>query len=164
MMTRAIALFGFEIEQTLIPLLSRLEITMPSFKFDIGEKEQVGSRFLSDVRDELQRALSVEKSHRKITQQEIATLLETSRAVINRQIMGLENIGIKRVAEILWAIGWEPHFEARPIPEGHNEIVPPAARAPITNDSDNQKDGASALDAPKKDEKKPTSAREAAYA
>jgi hypothetical protein len=137
---------------------------MPSFNFDIGEKERAGSRFLSDVRDELQRALATEKSHRKITQQEIAILLETSRAVINRQIMGLENIGIKRVAEILWAIGWEPHFEARPIPEGDNEITPPAAHAPVDIDSDNQRERASALDPPKKDKKKASSAREAAYA
>ncbi len=98
---------------------------MPSFKFDIGEKESVGLRFLSDVRDELQRALSVEKSERKITQQQIANLLGTSRAVINRQLMGLENIGIKRVGEILWAIGWEPLFQARKVPAGHNQFVIP---------------------------------------
>lgn len=85
---------------------------MPSFNFDIGEQDRVGSRFLSDVRDELQRALTTEKATRKITQQQIAEKLGTSRAVINRQITGLENIGIKRVAEILWAIGWEPHFAA----------------------------------------------------
>src|SRR5437879_5247775 len=104
---------------------------MTSFNFDIGEKERAGSRFLSDVRDELQRALATEKSERKITQQEIAKLLETSRAVINRQIVGHENIGLKRVAEILWAIGWEPHFEARKVPLGDNQIIRPAAQAPL---------------------------------
>jgi hypothetical protein len=98
---------------------------MPSFNFDIGEKERTGSRFLSDVRDALQNALATEKSQRKITQQQIANLLGTSRAVINRQLLGLENIGIKRVAEILWAIGWEPHFEARPIPRGVNQSSKP---------------------------------------
>jgi hypothetical protein len=106
---------------------------MTSFNFDIGERERVGSRFLSDVRDELQRALATEKSQRKITQQQIAASLETSRAVINRQIMGLENIGIKRVAEILWAIGWEPHFEARKIPFGDNHpqvLTPGSPRLP----------------------------------
>jgi HTH domain len=138
---------------------------MPSFNFDIGKKERAGSRFLSDVRDELQRALATEKSRRKITQQEIADLLETSRAVINRQIVGLENIGIKRAAEILWAIGWEPHFEARPIPEGENEFIRPTARAPREPDSDNRKVRASALDDKKKNEKdKAPSAADLAYA
>jgi HTH domain len=104
---------------------------MPSFSFDIGERERVGSRFLSDVRDELQRAVAEEKSQRKITQQQIAEKLETSRAVINRQLMGLENMGIKRAAEILWAIGWEPYFQARKIPAGQNHFVvaPPASTA-----------------------------------
>jgi DNA-binding IclR family transcriptional regulator len=108
---------------------------MPSFNFDIGESERVGSRFLSDVRDELQRALSIEKSERKITQQQIAEKLGTSRAVINRQLMGLENMGIKRVAEILWAIGWEPHFRARKIPAGENQnpAVEIRAAAPVVN-------------------------------
>jgi DNA-binding Lrp family transcriptional regulator len=96
---------------------------MPSFNFDIGEKERVGSRFLSDVRDELQRALASEKSERKITQQEIAEKLGTSRAVINRQIIGLENMGIRRVAEILWAIGWEPHFAAKKTSREQNDFI-----------------------------------------
>jgi hypothetical protein len=54
-----------------------------------------------------------------------------SRAVINRQLMGLENMGIKRVAEILWAIGWEPYFGARKIPAGENQY-PPVELAPRT--------------------------------
>jgi transcriptional regulator with XRE-family HTH domain len=109
---------------------------MPSFKFDIGEKERVGSRFLSDVRDVLQNALATEKSQRKITQQQIANLLGTSRAVVNRQLLGLENIGIKRVAEILWAIGWEPHFEARPILRGANESPRPQEQLLKREDND----------------------------
>lgn len=100
---------------------------MPSFSFDIGEQARAGARFLSDVRDELQRALTKEKSLRKITQQQIAEKLGTSRAVINRQLMGLENMGIRRVAEILWAIGWEPHFRARKIPVGQNLYYPEKA-------------------------------------
>lgn len=141
---------------------------MPSFNFDIGEKERAGSRFLSDVRDELQRALATEKSERKITQQDIANLLETSRAVINRQIVGHENIGIKRAAEILWAIGWEPHFEARRLPKGDNQIIRPAAQAPREDIEfkKNRKPRASALDEkrPADDELIPKSAAELAYA
>jgi hypothetical protein len=103
---------------------------MPSFNFDIGERERVGGRFLSDVRDELQRALAEEKAIRKITQQQIAEKLGTSRAVINRQLLGLENMGIKRAAEILWAIGWEPYFGARKIPAGENQYPAVEAAAP----------------------------------
>jgi len=102
---------------------------MPSFEFDIGEQSRTGSRFIAHVRDEIQRALFSEKSARKITQQQIAEKLGTSRAVINRQIMGLENMTLRRVAEILWALGWEPHFEVRRIPAGENQH--PAPQLPI---------------------------------
>ena len=94
---------------------------MPSFEFDIGEQSRIGSRFMSHVRDEIQRALFSEKERRKITQQQIAEKLGTSRAVINRQIMGLENMTLRRVAELLWAIGWEPNFEVSRIPDGENQ-------------------------------------------
>lgn len=103
---------------------------MPSFEFDIGEQARVGSRFIAHVRDEIQRALFAEKSSRKVTQQQIAERLGTSRAVINRQIMGLENMTLRRVAELLWAIGWEPHFEVRRIPAGQNQYVVPSLANP----------------------------------
>jgi hypothetical protein len=86
---------------------------MSSYEFDIGEKARSGSRFLNDVRDEIRRALSVEKGKRKLTQQMIAEKLGVHRSVVNRQIMGLENLTAKSIGELLWAIGWEPHFEAR---------------------------------------------------
>jgi hypothetical protein len=93
---------------------------MPSFEFDIGEQQRVGSRFIADVRDEIQRAVFSEKEAQKISQQQIATKIGTSRSVINRQIMGLENMTLSRVAEILWAIGWYPKFKAEKIPAGEN--------------------------------------------
>jgi hypothetical protein len=36
----------------------------------------------------------------------------------------MENLGARRIAELLWAIGWEPHFEARKIPHGDNYTPP----------------------------------------
>jgi hypothetical protein len=35
--------------------------------------------------------------------------------------MGLENMTLRRVAEILWAIGWEPYFGVRRIAAGQNQ-------------------------------------------
>jgi len=114
---------------------------MNSFELNIiDEKSRVGSEFMARVVNEIRRALVVEKATRKITQQAIAEKIGTSRAVINRQVQGLENLSARRIGEILWAIGWEPHFEARKIPRGENQyptvhIVPlnrlsaPAAQA-----------------------------------
>lgn len=90
---------------------------MSSYEFNIGAKARAGTRFLSDVRDEIHRAFSVEKGKRKITQLMIAERLGVNRSVVNRQIMGLENLTVKSIGELLWAIGWEPHFEARELDE-----------------------------------------------
>lgn len=83
---------------------------------DIDEKSDVGMTYMARVASEIRRALVEEKSHRKVTQQSIADKVGTSRAVINREIGGLENLTARRTAEILWALGWEPYFEARKVP------------------------------------------------
>jgi hypothetical protein len=95
---------------------------MNSFEFEIDEKSRVGSEFMARVINEIRRAVAAEKQSRKLTQQAIAEKVGTSRAVINRQIQGLENLTARRIGEILWAIGWEPHFEARKIPAGENYL------------------------------------------
>ena len=100
---------------------------MNSFMFDIGEKARKAARFIWHVRSELQRALIAEKATRKLTQQAIADQLGVNRSVINRQLMGEENLTLRSVAEIAWALGWEPVFELRkpPVSEGSNQVRQP---------------------------------------
>ena len=86
---------------------------MNLFVFDIGEKKRLISRFIGSVRAELQKALLFEKASRKLTQQQMAEAIGTNRSVINREIMGLDNLSIRRIAELAWALGWEPYFELR---------------------------------------------------
>ena len=85
---------------------------MNSYVYDIGDKERAGSRFISHVRREVQGAFLHEKKSRKLTQQQIATRLGVNRSVVNRQLGGLENMTLRSVAELLWAMGWEPDFAA----------------------------------------------------
>ena len=96
---------------------------MTSFELDLlDEKSRVGAEFMASVINEIRRAAAIEKASRKITQQAIANKIGTTRPVINRQMQGLENLSGRRIAEILWALGWEPHFEARKIPTGENQF------------------------------------------
>jgi hypothetical protein len=88
---------------------------------EIDEKSLVGSRFMAQVANEIRRVASIEKAVRKITQQAIADKIGTSRAVVNREMQGLENLGARRIAELLWALGWEPVFGVRKIPAGENQ-------------------------------------------
>lgn len=98
---------------------------MHSYEYKVDEKSRAGSRFISRIKEELQRALITEKAGRKLTQQEIAGILGVNRSVVNRRFMGLENMTARSIGETLWAIGWEPHFEARKVEqnEGNNEFV-----------------------------------------
>jgi hypothetical protein len=95
---------------------------MISYEYAIDEKSLVGSRFISEVNDELKRALATEKAERKVTQQSIADKLDIDRAVVNRRFMGLDNLTARTIAETLWAIGWEAHFVAKKMDGDGNEI------------------------------------------
>lgn len=97
---------------------------MPSYEFKIDEKSRAGSRFITRVKEEIQKAVFAEKAAQKLTQQAIAGKLGVNRSVVNRQVMGLENMTIRSVAELLWAIGWEPYFESRRAAQkaGQNEF------------------------------------------
>jgi len=99
-------------------------MTFVELEFD--EKSHVGAMYAADVAREIRRAFIAEKAERKITQQAVAEKIGTSRAVVNREIMGTENLTARRQAELLWAIGWEPHFQARKIAPkaGQNDNAP----------------------------------------
>ena len=103
---------------------------MPSYEYRIDERSRAGSRFITSVNNELRHALVIEKSERKLTQQAIADKLGVNRSVINRRFMGLENMTARSIGELLWAIGWEPHFEARQIElnYGDNEFIEPVVK------------------------------------
>lgn len=108
---------------------------MPSFEYQIDERERAGARFISRVNDELRRALAIEKSERKLTQQAIADELGVHRSAINRKFMGLENLTARSIGELLWVIGWEPFFEARRIEQddGENEYVKPLSVSVVSS-------------------------------
>ena len=98
---------------------------MPLYEYKIDERSRAGSRFITSVNNELRHALVTEKSERKLTQQAIADKLGVNRSVVNRRFMGLENMTARSIGELLWAIGWEPYFEARRIEQDYdgNEFV-----------------------------------------
>jgi transcriptional regulator with XRE-family HTH domain len=95
---------------------------MSSLVFDIGERRRAASRFMGRVQREVQRAVAAEKKGRKLTQQQIADMLETSKSVINREILG-GNLTLRRLGELAWALGYEIVFEfrKRPVAVGQNQ-------------------------------------------
>jgi transcriptional regulator with XRE-family HTH domain len=93
-----------------------------SYRLSIDPKNRKVSRFLGRVRREIQKAFEEEKSARGLTQAEIARILGTDRSVINRQLLGTENLTLKRVGEFAWVLGRELDFSLiKPsLPTGSN--------------------------------------------
>jgi hypothetical protein len=95
---------------------------MSFLDFDIGGKSRTVARFMGTVRREVQKAVEYEKLDRKLTQQQIADMLGTSKSVINREILG-GNLTLRRLGELAWALGWEIVFEFRkPQVVGKNQM------------------------------------------
>lgn len=92
---------------------------MTSYRLSIDPKSRKVGRFLGSVRREIIKAFAEEKSSRNLSQADIARELGVHRSVINRQLMGTENMTLRRVGEFAWALGRELQFS----------LVKPADRA-----------------------------------
>lgn len=118
---------------------------MPSLMFDIGERGRTVARFIAHVRSELQRAFVAERRENKLTQQAIAQKLGVNRSVINRQLTGIENLTVKRVIELAWAMGWEVKFSLEKSSGGGNYFTPDAPPPPATIRSATESSGGASL-------------------
>jgi plasmid maintenance system antidote protein VapI len=105
---------------------------MPSFQITLSPKRRAATRFIGQVRRQLQRALAEEKADNGVTQSGIARRLDVHRSVISRELRGQKDIGLGRVAEFAWALGLEPHFELKRTASkvGQNVELPKSAASP----------------------------------
>lgn len=81
---------------------------MTSFQLSVSPHRRVAARFVNNVRRRLQRAYAEAAG---IKQTDIARELGVHRSVINRQLRGYQDMTIGRVAELSWALGYEPVFD-----------------------------------------------------
>jgi predicted XRE-type DNA-binding protein len=90
---------------------------MTSFQIGISPNRRAAARFVARVRRVLQSALIEERDLSGISQSKIANSLEVHRSVISRELNGLQDITLGRVAELAWAMGREIKFDlVRPQP------------------------------------------------
>ncbi|NKM11480.1 hypothetical protein GFL85_10595 [Rhizobium laguerreae] len=71
-----------------------------SFQFELDPKEEAVASLVAEVGKKLQRALTV----RGFTQNEIAQRLDVDRSRVNRCLSGFNNLTLKSLAELAWAI------------------------------------------------------------
>jgi len=107
---------------------------MPSFQISISRTKRTGGRFAAKVRRELQKAFAEEQRARGLKQADLARELGVHRSVVNRQLIGVENLTLVRVGELAEALGREPDFILRK-PEsaiGANHIAI-RSQSPVTS-------------------------------
>jgi hypothetical protein len=98
-----------------------------SFQITISPSRRAAARFVVAVRRAVQKAYVEEQKASGLTQTAIARALGVHRSVINRELRGLKDITLGRVAELAWAMGRVPTFE---MPKSANHLVsnlPPAS-------------------------------------
>lgn len=84
-----------------------------SYELKIDPKDRAAGRFIGTVRKQLITAALDEKRETGITQSAVAAKLGVARSVISRLLRGEANLTLRTVAEIAWALGWEPVFTMR---------------------------------------------------
>lgn len=85
-----------------------------SFQFDVDPKELVAIDLVTSVGRQLQETLVDRKKIGKLTQQEIANRLGIDRARVNKCFSGYNNLTLKTLAELAWAMDATIHVEIRP--------------------------------------------------
>lgn len=110
---------------------------MMSYELKIDPKRRAAGRFIGAVRKSLINAALEEKQHHALTQQKVADCLGVNRSVINRMLRGEVNLTLRSVAELAWAMGWQPHFTLKRIAKADRnnsdvELAPPYAGPALT--------------------------------
>ncbi len=96
-----------------------------SYRLKLTPRQRKVGRFIGAVRNEIQKAYAEEKAAGHTTQAELARNLGVSRSVVNRRIRGLQNLTVRSIADLAWALNREIVFgfrepSARP---GTNQVV-----------------------------------------
>jgi predicted XRE-type DNA-binding protein len=84
---------------------------MESFRISITPTRRAATRFISKVRRSLLKALMEEASTSGLTQTDIAKTIGVHRSVVNRELRGMKDITLGRVAELAYSMGREIDFE-----------------------------------------------------
>lgn len=87
-----------------------------SFQITLTPSRRAAARFVVAVRRALQKAYVEEQNSSGLTQTDIARAIGVHRSVINRELRGMKDITLGRVAELAWAMGRKISFDLPKIP------------------------------------------------
>ncbi len=75
-----------------------------SFRLKVSSRSRKAGRFIGRVRDEIVKAFLQEKEAHGISQEKVAQTLGVNRSQINRILKGEENLTLRTVADLAWAL------------------------------------------------------------
>jgi transcriptional regulator with XRE-family HTH domain len=78
---------------------------MTSFQITIDPHTRAAGRFIGNVRRGLQKAYAEAKKNNGLKQTDIARALGVHRSVVNRELTGLKDMTLGRVAELAFLMG-----------------------------------------------------------
>jgi transcriptional regulator with XRE-family HTH domain len=84
---------------------------MGSFQISLTPTRRAATRFISQVRRSLLAALIEGKEKSGLTQSDVANSIGVHRSVINRELRGMKDITLGRVAELAFSMGKEIEFK-----------------------------------------------------
>ncbi|MGX7708987.1 helix-turn-helix transcriptional regulator [Methylobacterium sp. Gmos1] len=102
-----------------------------SFQLDSDDKSLAGASLIERTVREIQRAFSKEKKQHGLTQQALAQKLGLKhRSVVNRWLLGKENLSLKTIGELAWALNKRATIKFEDIDDGNFfEAAPPQQAA-----------------------------------
>jgi hypothetical protein len=101
-----------------------------SFQITISPNRRAAAQFVTNVRRAILKAYVEEQKASGITQTAIARALGVHRSVINRELKGLKDITLGRVAELAWAMGRLPSFDLPKADSSIGSNLPPPVALP----------------------------------
>ncbi|RYE41671.1 MAG: helix-turn-helix domain-containing protein [Hyphomicrobiales bacterium] len=107
------------------PRCSKPRITLMSFQMQIDERSAQAARLIMRVHREIQKAFS-SSAKEGMTQQALATKLEVNRATVNRRLQGLENMTLRTISDMAWALDCELEeirFRSRKDVSGNGQAI-----------------------------------------
>lgn len=87
---------------------------MMSFQFELDEKDEASSDFISDVGEQLQLAFITAKQNDKLNQKSLADKLSVDKSHISRCLSGYNNMTLRTLAELAWALDCELNLKMCP--------------------------------------------------
>lgn len=84
-----------------------------SFQINLSDQSKASARFIRRVHREIQKAFS-SRSKAGLSQQDLAAKLGINRATINKRLLGQDNLTLRSIADLAWAMDSDIDFKIIP--------------------------------------------------